>query len=174
MGLLVYFGINREAQSIKMLLAHTHTRTHMHMHTHTLSLLYIYICITVYPFLTLHIVAENTDGFRYRFTHMHINISVLTYLDLWKHWESFSTYDNYIRLQFDHLCIFKVHKLLFQREVRNAHHWYLNAISIPNNISIHISTWTHTHMHTYRAHTCTHAHRVCDLGFKWSSIFVTL
>lgn len=138
-----------------MLLAHTQTCTHMHMHTHTLSLLYIYICITVYPFLTLCIVAENTDGFRYRFTHMHIDVSVLTYLDLWKHWESFSTYYNHIRLQFDHLCIFKVHKLLFQREVRNAHHWYLNDISIPNNISIHISTWTHTHAHIQSTHMHT-------------------
>lgn len=173
-GFLVSFGINREAQSIKMLLAHTHT-AHIGTCTLTPSLFYIYIYIYVLlsTLFWLCIVAENTDGFRYRFTHMHINISILTYLDLSKHWGRFSAYCNYIKLQFDHLCIFKVHKILFHREVRNAHHWYLNAISIPNNISIHISL-EHTHMHTYRAHTCTHAHRVCDLGFKWSSIFVTL
>lgn len=125
----------------------------MHMHTHTLSLfIYIYVCITVYPFLNLCVVAENTDG---QMTHMHINVSILTYMDLSKHWESISAYCDYIKLLFDQLFIFKVHKLLFQREVRNAHHWYLNAISIPNNISLHISTWTHTHAHIQSTHMHT-------------------
>lgn len=70
MGLFGFFGINREAQSIKMLLTHTHTHTHIHMHTHTLSLsIYkVYVCITVYPCLTLCIVTEIQIG-RYSHTY---------------------------------------------------------------------------------------------------------
>lgn len=138
---------------------------HTHAHPHPLSI-YIYVSISEYLCLNLCEVTEIQKG---RYSHTYI--SVFTYLDLSMHWEFCPVYCNYIKLLFYHLYISKVHKLLFQREARNAHHWYLTIISIPNNISVQVATWTHTH-------TCTHAyaqtHRICDLGFQWSSIFVTL
>ena len=83
-------------------------------------------------------------------------------LDLSKHLKIFSAYYYYITPVFSHICISKIHKLLFLGEVRNAHHWYLNIVSVPSSISLHIATSTHryhtcAHMHT-QAYLCTHTH----------------
>lgn len=98
------------------------------------------------------------DTDRQILTHIHINISILSQLDLSKHWESSSAYYNYIKLLFDHLCISKVHKLVSKGSEECTSLIFEHHLC-PKYFYPHCHLNTHTHAHTQmHTDTCTHTH----------------